>query len=106
MNELTKALATLDSETFYLATYRASADAVCCILNHQLVGLPVTLNQEQSINLQYVRELGLITLDASGDGTYVADQLQCKTLEQELREDTEPLFTWRGQEGDTPAECF
>lgn len=106
MNELTKALATLDSDTFYLATYKAGADAVCCILNHQLLGLPVTLNQEQSINLQYVRELGLITRDPSGDGTYAVDQLQCETLEEELREDTEPLFTWRGQEGDTPAECF
>jgi len=106
MENLTKALATLDSETFYLATYNASADAVCCILNHQLLGLPVTLNQEQSINLQYVRELGLITLDASSNRTYVADQLQCETLEMELREDTEPFFMWRGQEGDTPAECF
>jgi len=106
MNDITKALATLDSETFYLATYNAAADAVCCILNHQLLGLSVTLTKEQSINMQYVRELGLITLDRRGDGTYLADQLQCKTLELELREDTDPLFTWRGQEGDTPAECF
>jgi len=106
MNNLTKALANLDSETFYLATYKASADAVCCILNYEAHGLPVTLNQEQSINMQYVRDLRLITRDRFGDGTYTVDQLQCRALELEFREDTDPLFTWRGQEGDTPAECF